>query len=124
LAVGNQRNGIQKVDSIMDEHRLAQIQERRDQLSLQLDIIMASAISTRVKNIRIKYVTAELTAMRIELQEAIKIEQDNCTHGVAIVLHTGVGEECRCSNCDKTWESGSAYMAEMIERERNAEQKD
>ena len=83
---------------------------------------MASDVPLRVKNIRIKYVTAELTAMRIELQEAIKIEQDNCIHGVAIVLHTGVDKECRCTKCEKTWESGDAYMAEMIEREkRNAE---
>ena len=106
----------------MDGVRLAEIEQRRDQLKLQLQIIMASDVPPRVKTARIKHVTRELVDMKAELKTAI--EQENCTHGVAVVLNTGVGRECKCSKCDKTWESGDAYFQEMIAKEKaDAEEK-
>jgi len=80
---------------------------------------MASDISKRIKNIRIKYVTQEIVAMKEEIRAAtIKAKQDNCWHGVAVVLNTGVDGAVRCSKCEKEWESGPAYFEEMIEREK------
>jgi hypothetical protein len=37
-----------------------------------------------------------------------------CWHGLAVVLHTGVGEACRCSKCDKRWETRDEYFADAM----------
>ena len=98
---------------------IAGVLARRDTLALQLEIIMASDIPSRVKNVRIKYITKEIRAMKAEIAAAtLEAKQANCWHGVAVVLNTGVNGAVRCSKCEK--ESGDAYFKEMIERE-NAE---
>jgi hypothetical protein len=53
------------------EEYLVEVEAKRDALALRLQIIMASDLPSRVKNMRIKQVTREAKALKEEVQKEI-----------------------------------------------------